>query len=147
MKLGILIAAAVLHALMLGGCMTTTVETETPQQEFYAVKSDYQTALRIAVAYKRDCDIKPVELKNGCEGYVAVMQRIDLDVIFPALAKAESAMDMGDDVRISATVALLRAAIRQLTGYIAAKNIGAIEGRSGPLPDYLPDSQFPSAPS
>ena len=124
---------AVVLALSIAGCATffRDVEPETPAQEYWAVRADYEAALRIANAYKRDCTARPAGLKFGCDRHVAEIQRIDNDVIFPALTKGHAALDAGDDVLIGVAAETLARALDELIAYLTANGIGG--ARSGEL--------------
>ncbi|MFQ5774018.1 MAG: hypothetical protein ACE5GS_05845 [Kiloniellaceae bacterium] len=122
---------AVLLAVLVAGCAAT--RGDTPAQRLYGVKADYQAALELAVAYKRDCAARPAELRGGCAAHVAEIRRIDLELIQPALARAERARAAGDDPALAAAADALLAAVRALTLYMIDNGIGAPAAAAGRL--------------
>lgn len=83
---------AVLLTALLAACATTGGAALTPQQSIYQLKSDYNTALQIAVTYKNlpPCGpaAPPVCSKPDV---VAKLQQAD-NVAFPAIQAAENTL-------------------------------------------------------
>ncbi len=125
-----------LVALLLAGCASAMVKPkmvkpemvkpEMPEQTLDAVKTDYDTAVQIAVAYKRGCESKAPELKLGCDKHVAEIQRIHRDIVFPALAKVEAALQSGFSPHLTVSIDALQAAVGELTLYMSRNTIGNI---------------------
>ncbi len=120
-----------LVALLLAGCASAMVKPEMvkpemPEQTLDAVKTDYETAVQIAVAYERDCESKAPEFKFGCDKHVAEIQHIDRDIVFPALAKVEAALQSGFSPHLAVSIDALQAAVGELTLYMSRNAIGNI---------------------
>lgn len=64
---------AIIMVLALSAC-TLSVPSQTTNQRFYGLVSDYATLQNLAVSYKKDCDVVPTD---DCKTRIRVIQSVD----------------------------------------------------------------------
>lgn len=114
----IAIAFLLLGGLAFGGpvaCASyqlTKAEATTPQQKVFALQADYNTALIAVVGY--------VESDFATDDARKALARLDR-ITYAAIASAREAVRSGDQVATSVALATARAALTELTVYLAAR--------------------------
>ena len=64
---------AIIMVLALSAC-TLSVPSQTTNQRFYGLVSDYAALQNVAVSYKKNCDVIPTD---DCKNRVKVIQSVD----------------------------------------------------------------------